>query len=156
MTNDQHNPDADDLLVAELRDSFLRTDPVPPGVLAAARAAIEFRDIDAQIAELLMDSALEDKELAGVRGIGQRLLSFGLGERFLEVDVAGAGDVRGLVGYVVPAESGTLRVEGADGAREVPVDDQGRFRVDGLPAAPLRLALRVVGRPTFLTPWLTF
>ncbi len=147
MTNDQHDQGPDDPLVDELRGFFGRTDPVPAHVLDAARAAIEFRDLDAQLAELLMDSALEDKELAGVRGVGQRLLSFGFADRFLEVDISATGATRTLSGYIVPAESGTLRVDSAQGALEAAVDEQGRFPRRGLPAAPLRLAVRVADAP---------
>ncbi|MBO9534973.1 MAG: hypothetical protein J7513_18515 [Solirubrobacteraceae bacterium] len=155
MTNDQHNPAPDDPLTDELRDFFARTDPVPPQVVDAARAAIEFRDLDAQLAELLADSALEDKELAGVRGIGQRMLSFGAGERFLEVDVAEDGARRELTGYVVPAGAGRLRAQSADGEIEAEIDAHGRFRLARAPRGPMRLWIAITGMPEIVTPWVT-
>lgn len=154
MPMDREHDHAEERLIAELREHFLRTDPVPGDVMAAARAAIEVRDLDAQLAELLRDSALEDKELAGVRGIGQRLLTFGRGERFLEVDVAEVGERRDLAGYFVPAEAGELQVEHRDGTSSSTVDEQGRFKLGRIPRGPVRLRLVVSGQPAFLTPWL--
>lgn len=149
----EHNP-VDEQLIAELREHFVRTDPVPDAVLAAAHAAFEVRDLDAKLADLLRDSAVEDKELAGVRGIGQRLLTFGRGDRFLEVDVAEHGDDRELTGYVVPAEPGQLRVEHGAGVDTVDVDAQGRFRFGRIPRGPARLRLLVGGEAALVTPWL--
>jgi hypothetical protein len=147
---------ANDALERELTGFFARTDPVPGHVLDAARAAIEFRDLDGQLAELLRDSAAEDKELAGVRGIGQRLLSFALGEQFVELDIATDGDRRHLTGYVVPAGAGTLRAQHADGTdTTVPVDEQGRFRLSGLSQGPVRLWIELAEHTPFRTPWLT-
>lgn len=154
MTDESENIEVDERLAAELSAFFARTDPVPPAVLAAAKTAIEFRDLDAQIAELLSDSVLEDKELAGVRGAGQRLLSFGIGKRYLEVDVSAVGDHRSLSGYVVPHEPGVLRVEGAQGSFEAEVDDRGRFRVARVPRGPVRFSVHIPNRPVISTRWL--
>jgi hypothetical protein len=154
MANERDMNGPDDVLAGELSALFARIDPVPPLVADAARAAIEFRDLDAQMAELLRDSALEDKELAGVRGVGDRLLSFAFGQQFLEVDVAGAGERRELSGYLVPAQAGTLVAEGPAGIIETAVDARGRFRVARVPRGPIRLWVRVADAPAFRTPWL--
>lgn len=145
--------DADDQLMRELSGYFARTDPVPASVVQAAEAAIEFRDLDAQLAELLHDSALEDEQLAGVRGAGQRMLSFGAGERFVEVDVRTEGANRELAGYVVPAVPGTIRVEAPDRSIEAPVDDRGRFRLLRVPRGPVRLWVTAPGQRRTVTAW---
>src|SRR2546425_157833 len=54
-------------LLAELRLASAAREPVPPRVLEAARAAYTWRLIDAELAELIADSALE-AQVAGVRG----------------------------------------------------------------------------------------
>jgi hypothetical protein len=154
MANERDMNGPDDALAGELSALFARTDPVPSVVADAARAAIEFRDLDAQMAELLRDSALEDKELAGVRGVGDRLLSFAFGDRFLEVDVAGSGERRELSGYLVPAQAGTLVAQGPEGMIEATVDERGRFRVARVPRGPIRLWVRAADAPVFHTPWL--
>ncbi len=148
--------DANDAIEREIAGYFARVDPVPETVLEAARAAIEFRDLDGQLAQLLRDSAVEDKELAGVRGVGERLLSFALGQQFIEVDVASEGTRRHLSGYVVPAATGTLTAQYADGTdTTVPVDAQGRFRVRELSRGPVRLLIELADQTPFRTPWLT-
>lgn len=147
--------DADGQLLSELRAFFARTDPAPPDAIAAAYAAIELRDIESQIADLLRDSVLEDKELAGVRGGGQRSLSFGAGDRFLEVDVTEVASERRLAGYVVPGAAGSIRFEGLEGDAMAPLDAHGRFKLEGLKRGPLRMTVDVPGLPPFRTPWLT-
>ena len=49
--------DPDDTLVSELREYFARVDPVPPLVTEAAKAALGWRRLDADLAELLSDSS---------------------------------------------------------------------------------------------------
>ena len=63
----------DDALMDELR-AVLAPDPVPAAVLAAARATFTWRSVDEELAQLLSDSA--DLALTGVRGAGDRRLSF--------------------------------------------------------------------------------
>src|SRR5688572_26855827 len=58
------NERTDDQWIATLGDAIRHTDPVPEHVLAGARAAFTWRTIDAELAELVFDSA---SELTGVR-----------------------------------------------------------------------------------------
>jgi len=154
MPSSDSNAARDDELLDELRAHFSRTDPVPDIVLAAARAAIEFRDVDAQIAELLSDSAQTDVELAGVRGDGQRLLTFGHAERFVEVEIGEAGERRKLHGYVVPASGGRVVVQGGTDELIVELDDRGSFAIPPLPAGLIRLRIETADEAALLTPWL--
>ncbi|MFN8111379.1 MAG: hypothetical protein U0Y82_16290 [Thermoleophilia bacterium] len=66
-----------DEMLRRLGVLMTRTDPVPPQVTLAARAAIAWHRMDAEIAELLFDSAAEEA-LAGTRGVtgGVRQLTF--------------------------------------------------------------------------------
>lgn len=153
MPNERDQHAGDEELATELADFFVRCDPVPEPVKAAARAAIEFRDLDVQIAELLRDSALEDKELAGVRGAGLRMLSFGVADRFVEVDVRPNGDRHDLTGYVVPAVEGAVRAEAAEEVAEALVDANGRFRLVRIPRGPIRLSIEAPGYRRTVTAW---
>lgn len=153
MNDERHHHD-DERLSSELQAHFARTEPVPDSVLQAARAAIELLDLDAQLADLLADSSAESKELAGVRGGAHRLLTFGAGDRFVEVDVAVLDDEREMRGYVVPGAGGSIAVEHANGQIDVPIDQRGRFRVLGVPRGPVRFRIAIAGHPLLLTPWL--
>lgn len=155
--SDPTDPEA--RLLGELRDMFERADPIPDHVRAAAHAAIELRDLDAQIAELLRDSAVDevDQELAGVRGTGTatRSLTFSVGaERYVEVDIDNDGDQhRTLAGYVVPGEAGRLIVEHAEGHLSGDIDEHGRFSVERVASGPVRLRVSLDGAPPIVTQW---
>ena len=62
--------DRDELLIAELRAFFAEVDPVPPLVSETAKASLGWRRLDADLAELLSDSALEEEPFALARGRG--------------------------------------------------------------------------------------
>jgi hypothetical protein len=137
----------DDLLVADLRRIAAEVDPVPPGVIEAARAAIATRRLDHELAELVADSADADSGLhfEAVRGPGvaeSRLLTFDGGGVQVDVDLAPSGAGLRLIGqFTAPVVE--CAVERGDGtAVDVDVDELGRFVADGIPAAPLRLRYR--------------
>ncbi len=156
--DDDMTPDeARDLgLLDELRLIVGRADPVPPSLVLAARSAIAWRTIDAELAQLTYDSLLDDA-LVGVRAAdATRLVTFEAGELQIEVQVATLGDHRRLVGQVVPPRAGTLELHADDPARlETTVDDLGRFTLDQVPAGPVRLLFRPAdGSPDVRTDWL--
>ena len=51
---------SDELLMAELGSAIEQHDPVPSTAIEAARAAFAWRTFDAEVAELLFDSARDD------------------------------------------------------------------------------------------------
>jgi hypothetical protein len=55
----------DEALLARLQKVFDLVDPVPPSVVEAARAAYSWRRIDAELAELLGDSATDPEHWPG-------------------------------------------------------------------------------------------
>jgi len=60
-------PLSDDELMAWLSELAATADPVPEPLLAAARDAFGLRDLDARVAELVRDSAV-DVPATAVRG----------------------------------------------------------------------------------------
>jgi hypothetical protein len=132
----------DELLLAELRAVAARVDPVPAAVVDAARASLTWLRVDAELAELLSDSAVEHRSLALVRSDGgSRSLSFGSGELTIDVEILVEGSRRRLVGQLVPPGPGTVEVQSPTLRTTVDADDLGRFRADGVP--PGRMRLRV-------------
>ena len=144
---------SDEMILASLRMAAAIREPVPASVLQAARDAFAWRLIDAELAELVADSACE-LAYAGTRGGGQpRLVTFEVpGRTALELEACPNGDGIRLIGQVVPARSGTAEVQHPGGSVTVDVDKVGRFAAHGICPGPMRVRLRLVapgpaGRP---------
>ena len=113
---------------------------VPDPVLRAARAAFTWRTVDAELAELLHDSALAVVP-SGLRdsALTTRSLTFQAGDSTLLVDITGDG----IVGQLVPPESGTAVLRTTTALYgPFPVDDLGWFRTPVVPREAFRLVLR--------------
>ncbi len=143
--NDQSDQDPDDSLVSDLRAFFARVDPVPALVTQSAKAALGWRRLDADLAELLSDSALESDALAGVRGGGApvRSVSFGAGELTIDVEIHADGAALVLLGMLTPPSAATLEVQRADDdvVATAESDALGRFRMKLPTGGPIRLRL---------------
>ena len=140
---------------ATLRSVVDRADPVPPAVIAAAKASFTWRTIDSELAELVTDSAdsLSVGSGAGVRGeSAPRLLTFEAAGLNVEVEVAGSGATRRLVGQLVPMTRADVVVRWNTGSTSTTADDLGRFVVTDVPAGLVSLAVQ---RPTEEKPVLT-
>lgn len=149
----------DDALMAELRRVAAEVDPVPPGVVEAARAAIATRHLDHEIAELVADSADAGSGLLfeAVRGPGvgeSRLLTFDGGGVQVDVDLAPMGSGLRVIGQFTGPVTECALEHGDGGALEVAVDELGRFVADGVPAGPMRLRYRSDIGQMVRTAWL--
>src|SRR5262249_7527737 len=95
--------DPDDELEAELRRLAAAWDPVPAELRQAAVDAFAWRDIDAEIAELVYDSLLDAEAASLVRGPAeQRLVSFAAGGPTIHLEVARGGAGRAALGPTPP------------------------------------------------------
>jgi hypothetical protein len=141
----------DDALMAALSEAVAEADAVTDRRREAAQAAFTWRSVDAELMELLHDSALEAG--AAVRGAGDpgRLLSFGRGELTIELEV-GAGAV---TGQVLPAQDATvtLQATGVDD-RTVAADGAGFFRIEEVGSGPVRFVV-TTSETTLTTSWVT-
>jgi hypothetical protein len=149
-------PSQDDELLARL-GATLRGAQDPPGDASTlARLSFGLRDLDARLAELVADSAVDAPAAVRSATTAPRLLTFTGGETELELQVTPAGDGWDLVGQVVPPGPATVRVEPAagTGAVDTDADELGRFAV-ALPAGggPWRLVCRRQGEPAVVTSW---
>jgi hypothetical protein len=139
---------------SELRAVVAHLDPVPELVREAARAAFTWRTIDAELAELMRDSAEEDAGVLVRSGGGQRQLSFESPRLGIELEVTATGArTRRLVGQLLPPTPATVTVErpGEDGL-SVQADELGRFALDGLRAGAMRLHVALRGAQIAI-PW---
>jgi hypothetical protein len=149
--------DGEDQLVDELRRVFELVDPVPENVLASARGSLTWRTIDAELAQLAYDSALDSEAVALVRATDtMRMLTFESREApsfSVELGVTSAGSGYRVVGQLVPARPAEVEVRHGGGVLEAAADELGRFAVDGVARGPMSLVCRLDGR-TIATDWL--
>jgi hypothetical protein len=147
-------------LVDELRELFLKVDPVPPLVTQAAKAALDWRRLDAELAELLADSALDAESPALRRGARATLrsMSFSAGRLTIDVEIHGEGADRIALGQLSPPRRATIELQSADQVESTTVesDNLGRFRTK-LPATGsirLRVASDPAGANWVETSWI--
>lgn len=144
----------DDELLGIVDRHFSADDPLPRRLATAARAAIETRRLDAQLAALLSDS-LDDANLAAVRSDSTpRMLGFQTGECTVDVEVSPETDGHRLLIQVLPAGSYSLVLDRAAGTAELATDEHGMASLSGLSAGPLRILIQ---QPTgdIRTEWFT-
>jgi hypothetical protein len=138
----------EDQLLAELREAVAEADQVTDRQREAARAAFTWRTVDAELAELLHDSALESTAVRGADDAA-RTLSFVSGPITLEVEIDGDTVMGQVVGAA--AESVLLQRSIADDY-PLPVDPSGFFRIEGVAPGPVRFVVQA-GDWTLTSPW---
>jgi hypothetical protein len=145
----------DEALIEQLRNT-LQADAVPSTVTEAAKAALGWRRIDADLAELLSDSAL-DPEPAIARGEAVvRSVSFSADKTIVELEIHQDRERRMLLGQLSPAATWTVEVQGADGSAPEPVrsDLLGRFRIALERGGTVRLRLSSAAGAVIETAWI--
>jgi hypothetical protein len=120
----------DEAVIEQLRTA-LRADAVPASVTDFAKAALTWRRVDAELAELLSDSAVDAEPALARGGAVMRSVSFSAGETIVELEVHPDGERRTLLGQLSPAAQRTIVIQHADGSAPVSArsDELGRFRV---------------------------
>jgi hypothetical protein len=150
-------PDDDTRLVNQLADVLRRVDPIPAEVTLAARSALAWRRMDAELAELLYDSAVEAASGAATRSTTRpRAVTFEAPSGLtLEVEITAQDDRRLLIGQLVPAAAARLVVRHPGGAETVESDSLGRFRVEGVHPGPVSLRCEPSDGAAIETCWIT-
>ena len=155
------NLDLDELMLAELRAFLADADPVPPLVIETAKASLGWRRLDADLAELLSDSALVEEPLALARGseAPARAVTFSAAGLTIDIEVHADDTGYTLLGQLSPPLAGRIEVQtSAETPASSEADRLGRFRVR-LPTGG-RIRLRVLGsdadaRAPVETSWIT-
>ncbi len=125
---DKDKVSLDDLaLLAQVRAAVQEYDPVPPNVVAAAKASLTWRTVDAELAVLSEEAAAAESALVRGAPAGPRTLEF-RGERlaveFEETET-------GLVGQLVPPTEGRITLLGPGGdLGRATADELGCFTLD--------------------------
>jgi hypothetical protein len=136
-----------DPLVDELRTLFSQADPVPALVTETAKAALGWRRLDAELAELLGDSALDAGALALARGAGATLrsASFSAGEVTIDVEFHIDGAERTVLGQLSPPTAARIEVQAANesASSTTESDGLGRFRTQLPAGGSIRLRVTI-------------
>jgi hypothetical protein len=144
----------DEDLLAVLRQALAERQAVPPEFVAAAKNAFAWHNIDAELAELTYDSSRDAEPAPSTRAetASIRALTFTSAHLTIELEVTHDS----LLGQIVPAQPGTIKVQLRDGAETtVPADGIGRFTIRPMPAGTFRLHCRTSADADALTGWIT-
>ncbi len=144
----------DEELLAVLRQALAERQAVPPEFVAAAKNAFAWHNIDAELAELTYESSRDAEPTPSTRAetASIRALTFTSAHLTIELEVTHDS----LLGQIVPAQQGTIKVQLRDGAETtVPADGIGRFTIRPMPAGTFRLHCRTSADADALTGWIT-
>jgi hypothetical protein len=138
--------DGGERLLAELRRLAGEVDPVPDEVSAYGKAALGWRRIDAELAELLSDSRLEPASAAATRsGLARaRSVTFRAGDLEIALEIHDADSGLRLLGQLAPPGPAAVEVQRDDSAivATSEADALGRFRIDLGEGGRIRLLVR--------------
>ena len=144
----------DEELLAALRQALAERQAVPPEFVEAAKNAFAWHNIDAELAELTYDSSRDAEPAPSTRAetASIRALTFTSAHLTIELEVTHDS----LLGQIVPAQAGTIKVQLRDGAEStVPADGIGRFTIRPMPAGTFRLHCKTSADADALTNWIT-
>lgn len=146
--------DDDNVLMNRLNDMFTRYDAPPAEAVVLAQGLYGLRELDAELAELTADSAVDGMAVA-VRGGDTRLLTFESAELAIEIEISGTGRTRRVVGQLVPGGPATLEARQPSAPEPVhaEADTRGRFEFDNLAPEPLSLTWHRQGSRPVTTSW---
>ena len=148
----------DDELERELKSAEQLLDPIPPRLLRDAMDIFGWRTIDAELAELVFDSA-DNQAAELVRGSGQpRLLTFQASDLSIELELTAGGPERRIAGRLVPARPADVEIRYGVLQRTVTTDELGRFSVTSPGSGPVSLRFRPAGSTAswqVVTDWIS-
>ncbi|WP_182378832.1 hypothetical protein [Nocardioides sp. WS12] len=146
----------DDELMAELASAV--AEPAPEVLerrRAAAQAAFTWRTVDAELAELLHDSALEAGAAVRSGSEGPRSLAFGRSGRTLEIEVDGDQVLGEVITDGEASERTKVTLRRPDGQDvTVEADASGFVRFSGVASGLARFVVERAGW-SLTTPWVT-
>ncbi|HZB50732.1 MAG TPA: hypothetical protein VE547_16720 [Mycobacteriales bacterium] len=143
--------DDDDSLLAVVAEA--EAEQAPAELVAEAKAVYTWRTIDAELAALAYDSALEPEQSSGMRGEAATLRTLSYAARALSLELGVAGSA--MVGQVVPPQPGRVEVRTLTSLlASVPVDEAGCFTIRPMPSGRFRLYCVTEGGDRILTSWI--
>jgi hypothetical protein len=139
-------------IMSLLRRGLDQSDPVPPDVTHFAKAALSWRTIDAELAQLSYDSIDQTTSNMVRSTASARIVGFETGEWMIDLEHDAA--TRELRGQIQPAGSLEVELHLVGTVLVTGTDELGRFFFDGVEAGPVALVIRVEGGETVKTEWI--
>lgn len=141
---------SDDELIGILREVFDAVDAPPAHVVAQARDAYLWHNVDVELAELVFDSAATSGS-SGVRAAeAPRHVTFRAPGLEIEVEVV-SERTRIVIGQLVPAQEATIELLHSGRRDETTADALGRFSFDDVAAGPIKLSVVTASGATVQT-----
>lgn len=142
---------SDEFLVAALKDALRAADSVPPEFVAAGKAVHSWDALDAELAALVADSAL-DAAATRAEPASLRALTYSSAAVTIELEVTR----QAILGQLLPPQAGTVTVHArAAEVTEVAADRLGFFAIRPAPSGPFRLRCRTPSGVDVMTGWIT-
>lgn len=150
----------DDIILDDLRRVFAAIDPLPEPVQVAARAAIEWRTVGADLAGLVHDSVVDGPATAGCGVAEPRVLTFEAPALTIGLEAeADCDETLRLVGQLAPPQPAQVVVRHGGELIATRADVRGRFVAGGVGRGPLSVRVRLDGEAgagrLVDTAWLT-
>ena len=140
MSDSTHPTDEE--LIARLKAGLEESDPVPGDITEFAKAALGWRNVDAELAEIAFDST--EEAVSGVRSSATaRMISFEAGRWTIDIEYDEAKTH--LMGQVDPAAKTQIEIHFAGGTMATDSDELGRFDFHDIPRGPMSLTIRIPG-----------
>jgi len=148
--------DDDMRLLSRVSEVYAEIDPVPAHVVEAAKAALVWRTIDSELAELVEDTELTLADIGLRAEVAPRLVTFEADTLTVEVEIAETGDRRRLMGQMLPPSAGEVEIRNAERTQVVEADELGRFSATDVPSGPVSLVcrLRSAAERPIVTSWI--
>lgn len=159
-TRDASGPDRNDrsghestAVMASLALYLDDVEPMPTGLLETAVAAYTWRNVDAELLDLLVDSVEADLELVRAES-AVRVIAFGSPDRGVHFECHRVEAHYRLEGIVQPPAPVIIVAERPGETMTVRTDEAGSFDLGPIAPGSVRLVIREIdGGVVMLTPW---
>ena len=135
---------------------MLSADVPPAHVVELAKQLYGLRNLDAELAALTADSAV-DPAVVAVRdgGAATRLLTFETPDLAIEIEVSGTGRFRRVLGQLEPPGPAVIEIRqpSTPRSRRVDADERGRFVIERVEPGPVSLTCHRAGGRPVSTEW---
>jgi hypothetical protein len=155
MTGSRDDLHDDDVLVSLLGQALDEAEPVPGDAVAAAASAFDLGRVDAELAELVFDSLLDEAAVAMRHEGPSDARSLGFLAQGCRVDVELVDDDSVLLGQLDPPAAAEVQLQTSEGEHVGSADDLGRFRFT-VARGSLRLQVTTAEGAVVRTPWITW